>query len=159
MVFFNRPTHLNGHVLRWKNTRTGKVLLRKELFREGRKWFDPAFGSGGEDRDFFRRKIEEGHVFVWSNEDPVFETIPPARWKRKILFKRALVRGKMALNTIESKPVSVFNSLVVIVIYTCGLPLAFIMGHHVFMKYLIKNCDHLGKVIGFLGIEWAKKSM
>jgi len=155
--FFDRPTHLTGHVLRWNNTRTGNVLLKKEIFRKDGKWFDSAFGSGGEDRDFFRRKIEEGHVFVWSNEAPVFETIPPARWKRTTLLKRALLRGKMALNATESKQRSVLNSMAAIVIYTCCLPVALIMGHHIFMKYMIKNCDHLGKVFGFLGIEWVKE--
>lgn len=155
--FFNRPTHPTGHVLGWKNTRTGNALLRMKLFKENRKWFDPAFGSGGEDRDFFRRKIEEGHVFVWCKGAPVFETVPPERWKKTVLLKRALLRGKMALNRKESRPMSVLNSVVAIAIYTVCLPLFFVLGHHVFMKYLIKACDHLGKVFAFFGIDWVKE--
>ena len=135
--FFDRPIHRTGYILGWKNIRTGNVLLRKKLFKEDQKWFDPVFSSGGEDRDFFRRKIEEGHVVVWSNEAPVFETIPPARWKRKTLLKTALVRGKMALNNTELRRMGLIYSVVAIVIHTCCLPLAFVMGHHVFMKYLI----------------------
>lgn len=155
--FFDRPTHPTGHVLEWRNTRTGNALLRRELFKEDREWFDPAFGSGGEDRDFFRRKIEEGHVFVWCNEAPVFETVPPNRWKRTVLLKRALLRGKMALNATRSKPMSVFYSLAAVAIYTFCLPLFFVLGHHVFMKYLIKDCDHVGKVLAFFGIDWVKE--
>lgn len=155
--FFDRPTHSAGHILGWKNTRTGNALLRRELFKEDHKWFDPAFGSGGEDRDFFRRKIAEGHVFVWCNEAPVFETVPPKRWKRTVLIKRALLRGKMALNATRSRPVSVLKSTVAIVIYTGCLPLFFILGHHLFMKYLIKDCDHLGKVFAFWGINLVKE--
>jgi glycosyltransferase involved in cell wall biosynthesis len=155
--FFDRPTHPTGHVLAWKNTRTGNVLIKRALFKKGQTWFDPAMGSGGEDRDFFKRKIEEGHVFVWCNEAPAFEIIPPSRWKRTILLKRALVRGKMALNKSRSKPMSVITSMAAVVVYTAGLPLGFLMGHHIFMRYLIKNCDHLGKVLAFFGIDWVKE--
>jgi succinoglycan biosynthesis protein ExoM len=151
--FFDRPSHPTGHVLSWHNTRTGNALLRRKLFKDGASWFDPSYGSGGEDRDFFRRKIEEGHVFVWCNEAAVFETVPPKRWKRTILLKRALLRGKMALNSTGSKPVSVIKSAVVAAIYTAGLPLFFVLGHHIFMKYLIKDCDHIGKVMAFFGIN------
>jgi glycosyltransferase involved in cell wall biosynthesis len=155
--FFDRSTHPTGHVLGWKNTRTGNALLRRELFKGDRKWFDPAFGSGGEDRDFFRRKIEEGRVFVWCNEAPVFETVPPERWKRTVLFKRGLVRGKMALNNAKSRPLSVLKSAVAIAIYTVFLPVFFVFSHHVFMKYLIKDCDHLGKILAFAGIDLVKE--
>jgi succinoglycan biosynthesis protein ExoM len=151
--FFDRPTHPTGHVLVWKNTRTGNALLKKDLFTEDHGGFNPAFGSGGEDRDFFRRKIEEGHVFVWCNEGQVFEIVPPERWKRKVFLKRALVRGKMAINSTMSRPVNVFISLFAITLYTCCLPLFLVLDHHIFMKYLIKDFDHIGKVLAFLGIE------
>jgi glycosyltransferase involved in cell wall biosynthesis len=151
--FFDRPLHPTGHVLEWANTRTGNALLRGDLFKEGHKWFDPSYGSGGEDRDFFRRKIEEGLVFVWCNEAAVFEKVPPKRWKRTILMKRALLRGEMALNNAGSKPLSILKSVVAVAIYTTFLPLFFILGHHIFMKYLIKNCDHLGKLLALFGID------
>ena len=151
--FFDRPRHPTGYVLSWSNTRTGNALLRRELFKDGENWFDPSYGSGGEDRDFFRRKIEEGRVFVWCDEAIVFETVPRRRWKRTILLKRALLRGKMALNSAGSKPVSVAKSTVAAVIYTAGLPLFFVLGHHIFMKYLIRDCDHIGKVLAYLGIN------
>ena len=156
--FFDRPTHLTGHTLRSENTRTGNALLRSDIFQKCGKWFDPVFGSGGEDRDFFRRKIAEGNVFIWCNEAPVFEMVPPERWKRTILLKRALLRGKMALNTTEAKSRSLLISAVAIVIYTGFLPLFFVMGHHVFMKYLIKNFDHIGKLFAFFGIDLVKEN-
>ena len=155
--YFNRPSHPTGHVLEWTNTRTGNALLKRELFRENRKWFDPAFGSGGEDRDFFRRMIEEGHVFIWCNEAVVYETVPPNRWKRTILLKRALLRGKMTLNITGSRPLSILKSAIAIVVYATSLPLLAIVGHHIFMKYLIKTCDHLGKVLAFVGIDLVKE--
>lgn len=152
--FFDRPSHPTGHVLAWNNTRTGNALLKRFLFKNGEDWFDPMYGSGGEDRDFFRRKIDEGHVFVWCNEAAVFETIPPKRWKRSILLKRALLRGQMALLDPGSKqPVSIIKSAAAVAIYTVGLPLFLVMGQHIFMKYLIKDCDHVGKVLAFFGFD------
>jgi succinoglycan biosynthesis protein ExoM len=154
---FERPTHSTGHVLEGRNTRTGNVLLKRELFTSGQEWFDPAFGSGGEDRDFFRRKINEGKIFVWSNEAQVFETIPPARWKRTILMKRALLRGKISFNDKDSEIGSIIKSACAIAAYSICLPVLFVLCHHVFMKILIKDCDHFGKILAFSGIDWVKE--
>ena len=151
--FFERHAPATGQVLDWQNTRTGNALLNKDLFIQNCMWFDPAYGSGGEDRDFFRRMIEAGHVFVWSNEAPVFEIVPPIRWDKKIMIKRALLRGKMAFNASKSKPLSVLHSCTAVVIYSLGLPIFFILGQNIFMKYLVKDCDHIGKVAAFLGID------
>ena len=153
---FERPIHLNGHLLDWNNTRTGNALLRREVFKEAHDWFDPVFGKGGEDQDFFARKIEAGHIFVWCNDAPVFETIPSERWEGTALLKKALVRGGMALNAEKSKRMSVLKSAAAITAYTSCLPLSFFLGRHVVMKYLIKNCDHIGKILAFLGIHWIK---
>ena len=155
--YFDRPSHPTGHVLAWTNTRTGNVLLKRELFREGQKWFDPAFGSGGEDRDLFRRLIEKGHTFIWCNEAAVYETVPSNRWKRTVLLKRALLRGKMALNTPGTGVLSILKSVIAIIAYTASLPLLAICGQHIFMQYLIKLCDHLGKVLAFLGINLVRE--
>lgn len=155
--FFDRPSHPDGHVLAWQNTRTGNALLKKDVFQGGSTWFDPAFGSGGEDRDFFRRKIESGHVFVWCNSSPVFEIVPPERWNRTVMIKRALLRGKMALNAKGERTKGVLNSVIAIVAYTACLPFLLFLGQHVFMKYLIKNCDHIGKVSAFFGFDLVRE--
>lgn len=151
--FFERHAPATGQVLDWQNTRTGNALLKKDLFMQNCMWFDPSYGSGGEDRDFFRRTIAKGHSFIWYNEAPVFETVPPHRWDKKILIKRALLRGKMALNSAKSKPFSVVYSTAAILIYLCFLPISLILGQHIFMDYLIKTCDHIGKVAAFLGFN------
>ena len=106
------------------------------------------------DSDFFKRKIEEGYIFVWCNEAQVFETVSPKRWEMAVLLKRALLRGKMALNTAEPKFMILFNSVMAVALYSCCLPVLLFLGHHVFMKYLIKECDHLGKLLASLGIDW-----
>jgi succinoglycan biosynthesis protein ExoM len=154
---FERPSHKTGQILQWQNTRTGNVLLKQGILRDPDARFRREFGSGGEDRDFFRRMIEKGHRFAWCNEASVYENIPQERWNRSVLIKRALLRGKVAFDNSHSKPISVLKSVIAIMIYTAGFPLFLIMGHHIFMKYLIKDCDHLGKVFAFLRIELVKE--
>jgi glycosyltransferase involved in cell wall biosynthesis len=155
--FFDRPAHISGQVLEWQNTRTGNALLKRVIFKEDPVWFRPEYGSGGEDRDFFKRKIEQGYIFVWCNEASVFEAVAPERWKNKVLIKRALLRGKMASYPSESRLKNILLSVAAIMIYTVSLPLLFILspiiGYDVFMKYLIKNCDHLGKILALLKIN------
>jgi len=155
--FFDRPTHRTGHILEWENTRTGNVLLRKDLFKESQDWFNPVFGSGGEDRDFFRRKIREGHVFVWCKEAPVFETVPSKRWELSDFLKRAITRGKMTTHTPRATRLDLLKSTLIIVVYTICLPLFMILGRHVFIKYLIRDCDHIGKLLAVCGIDVVKE--
>jgi len=159
--FFDRPIHITGHVLKWQNTRTGNALLKRTIFEEDRIWFRQEFGSGGEDRDFFRRKIERGLFFIWCNEAPVFEIVPEDRWQNKVLIKRALLRGKMAFNYSRSRPKNMLVSITAIFIYSISLPLLFVLspiiGYDVFMTYLIKNCDHLGNISSLFNINLIKE--
>lgn len=154
--FFDRPSHPSGYVLHWENTRTGNALLKRSLFKEPGQWFDPAYGSGGEDKDFFRRKMEEQYVFAWCNEAPVFETVPSLRWKRTFMLKRALLRGQLRYKHSSRKASTAFKSLFALTIYTAGLPFFFLLGHHVLMTYLIRNCDHLGSVLAAIGFDVVK---
>jgi succinoglycan biosynthesis protein ExoM len=68
-----------------------------------------------------------------------------------------LIRGRMASNAVRSKPMDMFKSAIAIAVYTVSLPLLAILGQRVFMKYLIKDCDHLGKILALLGIDVVKE--
>jgi len=155
--FFDRPSLQSGFILSWNDTRTGNALLTRDVFKEPCKWFDPKHGSGGEDKDFFRRQIEAGHVFVWCNEAPVYEAVPSIRWKRTFMLKKALLRGKVVFETSPSKSSEICKSLIAIAIYTLGIPFYSIFGHHIFMTYLMKDCDHIGKVLTAIGIDIVKE--
>jgi glycosyltransferase involved in cell wall biosynthesis len=155
--FFERPNHENGEVLRWTDTRTGNVLLKKSLFEDIPYPFDSKLGSGGEDRDFFRRMIAKRKVFVWCKEAIVYEAIAPERWKRLVLLKRALLRGKTSLNQSNFGSVEILKSLVAVPAYSLSLPLLLCFGHQIFMKYLIKDCDHLGRLLAFCGADVVKE--
>ena len=58
--------------------------------------FRPEFLTG-EDQDFFRRMIDRGHVFVWCDEAVAYEVVPPVRWRRTFMLRRALLRGRISL--------------------------------------------------------------
>lgn len=154
--FFDRPAHTSGYILDWQDTRTGNVLIKNNIIKKSKIKFDPLFGSGGEDRDFFKKLISEGYVFKWCNEAPVYETVLKSRCSRSVMIKRALLRGKMSLNALRSKHASIILSIAAIGIYSICLPIFFIIGQHVFMKYVVKTCDHLGKIFAFIGINLVK---
>ncbi len=153
-----RKTFATGTILKdARHTRTGNVMLKKELFRSESQPFNPKFGrTGGEDTDFFRRKLEEGGRFVWCNEAKVFEHVPPERATRHYLLKRALLRGEINSKGLSPISLSMIKSITAITLYTIILPFLMLLGQDYFMKFLIKECDHLGKVFGVLGIRFQK---
>jgi hypothetical protein len=68
------------------------------------------------------------------------------------MIRRALLRGKMSLQH-GTGFVDLMKSLLAVVAYGMSLPVMLVMGHHRFMKYLIKACDHAGKLLAFAGLE------
>jgi succinoglycan biosynthesis protein ExoM len=152
--FYERPSHRTGDVLHWTNTRTGNVMFRRGVFNGGKNQFRREFGSGGEDRDFFRRMIARGFRFVWCAEAPVHEAVTAERCTRSFMVRRALLRGQLP----HFKFVDFARSLVAIPMYTASLPFLFVSGaHHLFMKYLIKDCDHIGRIFAFCGVNLIKE--
>lgn len=150
--FYERPSHRTGEVLNWTNTRTGNVLLERAIFSDKESMFRPEFGSGGEDRDFFRRMIAKGMRFVWCAEAPVYEAVPAERCTRSFMLRRALLRGQLP----HFSSIDVAKSLIAVPLYALVLPFLFLGSHHVFMKYLIKDCDHIGRICSCLGFRLIK---
>ena len=150
--FCDRPSHSTGFEIDWTQGRTGNLLIKRDILAGVDPVFRPEFGGGGEDRNFFRRMIERDCVFVWCNEAVVYEQVPPLRWKRTVMIRRALLRGKMALNHHRGFG-DLTKSFLAVIGYTLALPILLLMGHHLFMKYLIKICDHSGKLLAFVGLD------
>ncbi|OEU48420.1 MAG: hypothetical protein BA866_02360 [Desulfobulbaceae bacterium S5133MH15] len=146
---YERPSHKTGEVLHWKNTRTGNVMFRRDVFDNGKNLFGREFGSGGEDRDFFRRMIVKGFRFVWCAEAPVYEAVTAVRCTMSFMLRRALLRGQLPHFT----SVDYAKSLVAVFLYTASLPFLLVVGHHLFMKYLIKDFDHIGRLLDLCGIN------
>ena len=155
--FYDRPVQPTGMQLRWKQCRTGNVLLKAELFRASELAFDPACLSG-EDQDFFRRKIGEGKSFVWCHEAGALEVVPSIRWKRSFLLKRAMFRGIFAQKNHGIQPVRMLQAIISVPLYVLALPVAFILGQTKFMTCMFKLSYHAGRLLGFVGINPFRQS-
>lgn len=156
-----RRTYPTGTALHWDQTRTGNVLLRSSVITEGNIRFDPAYGSGGEDVDFFRRAALGGMRFVWCEEAPVYELVPESRLRRSYHLKRALLQGRVSFGysteglSLAEKAGVAMKALTAVVIYTAALPVLFLLGDHLGMKYLIKDCHHISRLWAMLGFSRA----
>jgi glycosyltransferase involved in cell wall biosynthesis len=153
--FYERPTYPTGLAIDWRKGRTGNVLLNKELFAAECRPFNPEFRQG-EDQEFFNRMITAGHVFIWCNEAVAYEVVPPLRWKRGFMLRRALLRGAMEPQTPSFGFPDVVRSLVAVPVYLLALPFALMLGQHKFMSLLVSLFDHFGKLLALVGINPVK---
>ena len=151
--FCERPEHETGTIVGWQESRTGNVLFRRSILDGTEEPFDSAFGTGGEDVDFFLRMAKRGCVFRWCNEGVVYETVPKERWTRTYMLKRALLRGRNNLKLPVNRARLLARSVVAVPLYLVMLPFTLLMGQHVFMKYCIKLCDHAGRILSALGLN------
>lgn len=154
--FYDRPTYPTGFVIDWRKGRTGNTFLRKAVFDGVAQPFKPEFRTG-EDMDFFRRMIEKGHVFIWCNEAVAFETVPPMRWSRIFMLKRALLRGHTSLVHPTFTFRDILTSTVAAPVYVLALPFALALGQGTFMNILVRLFDHLGRLLGLVGINLIKE--
>ncbi len=154
--FYDRPTYPTGFVIGWTQGRTGNVLLKKQVFAEEAQAFRPQFRAG-EDQDFFRRMIAKGLSFVWCGEAIAYEVVPPSRWRRRFMLRRALLRGATASLHPTLGLYDIGKSIVAIPLYTLVLPFSLLVGQFLFMKLLVKLCDHCGKLLALAGINLVKE--
>jgi succinoglycan biosynthesis protein ExoM len=129
------------------------VLFRRSLLDGKEVPFHEEFGTGGEDQDFFRRMGVKGHTFVWCNEAVAYETVPPNRWTRTFMFKRALLRGRNALRHPTGRIKLIAQSIVAVPIYSILLPATLLIGQHVFVKVAVKFLDHFGRLLAALHLN------
>lgn len=155
--FYDRRVNPTGMRVDWHEARTGNVLIKREMVIGDPTPFRPEFRVG-EDQDFFRRKMEGGRAFIWCAEAEAFEVVPPARWGRMYLVRKALLRGSCAALQPSCDAASIAKSVVIVPIYTIALPFALLLGQHRFMTLLVKLCDHLGKLLALVGINPIKEA-
>jgi succinoglycan biosynthesis protein ExoM len=155
--FYNRPEHETGFVMHWTECRTGNVLLDRKIIAGLDPVFSPEFGTGGSDVDFFRRQMANGHKFIWCNEAVVHEHVPLKRCKRTVLMSRALLRGRNSFRHPERRVKNVLKAMVAAPTYIVVMPFLQLAGHHLFMRYLIKTCDHVGRLLAACGVHPIKQ--
>jgi len=154
-----RPSFTTGTTLKnSKYMRTGNVLFCRKIIDGLELPFNPRLGrSGGEDTDFFDHMLHAGRFFVWCNEARVFEFVPKERQTRCYLVKRAFIRGVTSADRESFISRGTMKSIVAVTVYTTILPIMLVTGHHRFMKYLIKDFDHLAKLFAYCGIKFARE--
>jgi succinoglycan biosynthesis protein ExoM len=150
---FKRPTFQTGTVIHWSITGTGNVLVRREVMLEAEGPFNQHLGVGGEDTDFFRGAMSRGRVFVWCAEAVCQERVPPERTKLSFQLRRAMLRGKVASRGPHGGWSGILKSAVAVSLYAFALPVCLVLGSHVFVTYLVKSCDHVGKLLATCGID------
>jgi succinoglycan biosynthesis protein ExoM len=156
--FYERHTYPTGFVIHWTQGRTGNVLFKREILEPGEMVFNPEFHRAG-DQDFFRRMIAKGHVFIWCHEAVAYEVVPPIRWTRKFMLKRAFLRGTIRIQHPSGRLTKLAKAVVAVPAYTLALPFALVLGQDKFMNVLIRLCDHLGTLMTFVGIKPVKNQL
>jgi len=149
---YDRPLHLTGLVLGWQQCRSGNVLLKAALFSSLDEPFRPECLQG-EDVDFFKRMTAQGHTFIWCNEAIAYEVVPPSRWKRGFLVRRALFRGIFSLRNHGFPPMRILQSIIAAPAYALALPVAFLFGQGRFMRYVFKMSYHVGRLLAVVGVN------
>jgi glycosyltransferase involved in cell wall biosynthesis len=155
-----RKSFETGKKLEWKFTRTGNVLLDKQIFKNNKKWFNSSYGlSGGEDTEFFKRLMGNGYTFIWCNEAIVFETVPKSRWKKSYYLKRAIIRGQNNARQNYENPVlkrieNNVKAIMILSLYTIGIPIVLFMDDSIKMRFFEKLLHHTGKILYLIGYKY-----
>ncbi len=145
--FYDRPSYPTGLVIDGAKGRTGNTLVKMEVFAAaGAQPFRPELRSA-EDQDFFTRVIAQGYRFVWCHEAMAYEVVPPIRWDRRFMLRRAMLRGGTNVLRRDFGPLEVVKSLIAVPVYALLLPFSLLTGQHRFMTVLLKLTDHLGKLL------------
>ncbi len=151
--FFERPSHTTGFKIGWSEARTGNVLFARTILNGLEAPFSSEFSTAGEDVDFFRRMSENNCTFIWCDEAVVYEILPPSRCTRTYLLRRALLRGSNFRKHPTNRIRNGVKSLIAVPCYTLALPILALFGQAVFLRYLIRLCDHVSRLLGFLGVK------
>lgn len=153
-----RPEYETGTFIRWVDTRTGNVLLDKQMFEDPDNRFGREFGrTGGEDVEFFKKMSEKGKKYIWCNEAPVYETVPPERWSKTFYTQKSLRIGSLIGEKIRMRSsnfgsaYSLFKSTAWIVLMSLCIPISILWGNHLYMRVLTKINYNFGLITGFMG--------
>ena len=161
--FCERPVLRTGTLLIWDQTRTGNVLLKKDVFDKHHLCFDLNCKTSGSDKEFFREAMDVGCRFIAVEEAPVYEIVPPERQTKSYYLKRTLLQGSndrkfRAPHLLGlSRVVAPMKAIGALLFYTLIVPFCALIGSHAVMIYAEKVAYHLSWLLAMLGIDLAKK--
>lgn len=151
----DRPSHPTGMIMHATDTRTGNLLIKRDVFDDPDNRFDPQFGrSGGEDVWFFVKVMAKGRVFVWCHEARVYEAVTPERWKLSYYLFRSVRIGGLTGEEVREKGLP-GPGIARVITAACGysllLPFSLIFGKHVFVRFLDKSAYNIAFLLGYCG--------
>jgi succinoglycan biosynthesis protein ExoM len=157
------PHLRTGTLLQWNQTRTGNVLLKKEVFDRHGIIFDKTFATGGSDQAFFRQAMGFGFRFIAVDEAPVYEIVPPERWRKTYFLRRALVNGFNAQKYVTrdgrtlNRIAAFLKSGSALLAYMISIPVCACLGAHILIPCMQNGLYHLSRLAATFGIEMLKK--
>ena len=157
-----RPVIRTGTLLDWNDTRTGNVLVRKEVFTGNNLRFDENCKTSGSDKEFFREAMDRGCRFVAVAEAPVFETVPRERQTKSYYFRRYRIQAsnerkfRAPLLRGVSKVAAPLRSFIALSAYCLILPFSAVIGSHVALRLGLKIVYHGSWLLTMLGFDLAK---
>lgn len=161
-AFCERPIHRTGTLLEWNQTRTGNVLLKKNVFSQHQLCFDVNCKTSGSDKEFFREAMNLGYKFIAVEEAPVYEIVPPERQVIKYYLKRAILQASNErkfrapmLHGVSSILIPL-KTLTALAVYLLILPFCLFFGSHLVLVYLEKIAYHLSWLLAMIGIDLAR---
>jgi succinoglycan biosynthesis protein ExoM len=139
------------------HARTGNVLFHRRVFNDGKNLFEEQFGrTGGEDIEFFDKRIEEGFTFVWCDEARVYENILSERLLLSFYLKKNIRFGGLTGEKMRQGkyPLSInfLKSICLTIFYTLTILFFSIFGRHIFARHLTKYVYHISRLLGTLGL-------
>jgi glycosyltransferase involved in cell wall biosynthesis len=151
----NRKTFWTGTVLKdSRNMRSGNLFLNRGNFDTDGEFFNKRYGkTGGEDTDFFERMLKKKYKFVWCDEARVYEEVPIERQKIMYHIRRGLIRGSNRAGMESMVSVGTLKSIAALGTYSPLLLILLFVSHHNFIIFLVKYCDHIGKLLGHCGLR------
>lgn len=161
--FCERPVHRTGTLLQWDQTRTGNVLLKKDVFDKHQLCFDLKCKTSGSDKEFFRTAMQLGYRFVAVEEAPVYEIVPPERQTKSYYLKRAVLQAsnerKYSAPLLHglSRVYIPMKVMIALLLYSLMLPLSTFVGSHAVIKYTEKWAYHMSWLLTMMGFNLAKK--
>jgi len=69
------------------------------------------------------------------------------------MLRRALLRGQVSIRHPGGKKKAAAQSLLAVPLYCAVLPFLPLFGYHWFIKYLVKVCDHAGRLLALAGFH------
>jgi len=161
--FSGAPAYPTGTLLLWQQTYAGNALLKSTVFTTYNVCFDESYTTGGEDQVFFRSAMAAGCRFLAVEEGAVYEIVPPERWTKKYYARRALVNGFNAHRAAVSQQWTMsrittpLKSVVAVCVYALVLPIAPLLGDHVFVGVLEKGGHHLSRLLATVRVQLVKE--